>query len=270
MRGDFHMHTTYSDGSLSVEEILEEVKKANVKYFSITDHDCITGTVEAVDKAPDYGLVGIYGFELSTVNNKESVHILGYFDSKKKILKMDEFLKRMQDARSIRAEEIQRRLKEYFEIEIDLKKLDDNAAVTRFNIANLILDAGYPYTRAEIFEKLIGEDCPAYVPTTKITSAEGIKAIKDEGGIAILAHPVLYKRNKVEEFLKYGIDGIEVFYPDATEEQINDYLKFCKENNLLVTAGSDFHRFDDYKHGNIGSVSLKEPYLTNFLERLGL
>lgn len=268
MRGDFHMHTTHSDGSLSVEEILEELQKQKVKYFSVTDHDCIAGTIEAVALAPKYGLVGIYGLELSTINNNESIHILGYFSEKENILKIEKFLKHMQEIREKRAKEIQSRLKEYFNIEIDLGKLDSKVTITRYNIASLIIEAGYPYEREEIFENFIGDNCPAYIPSTKISSEEGIKVIKDAGGIAILAHPILYKKNKVEEFLEYGIDGIEVFYPNATDKQISDNLALCKRHNLLVTAGSDFHRFNDYKHGDIGSVSLGKPYLTSFLERL--
>ncbi|HHV14408.1 MAG TPA: hypothetical protein GXX66_02035 [Acholeplasmataceae bacterium] len=79
-----------------------------------------------------------------------------------------------------------------------------------------------------------------------------------------------YSKNSSTLFFlyKYGIDGIEVFYPNATDKQISDNLALCKRHNLLVTAGSDFHRFDDYKHGDIGSVSLGKPYLTSFLERL--
>jgi len=268
VRGDFHMHTIYSDGNLSVEEILAEVKTQKLTHFAITDHDNLTGTIEAVDLAPKYGLVGIYGLELSTVNNGESIHILGYFSQKEQIIKIEQFLKQMQDIRERRALEIQNRLKEYFDIEIDLNKLDSEVTVTRYNIANLIIDAGYPYSLKEIFDKFIGDDCPAYVPSTKISSKEGIKVIKDAGGIAILAHPILYENNDVSEFLEYGIDGIEVFYPHVTDKQIEVYLNFCQQYDLLVTGGSDFHRFDDYKHGNIGSVYLKNPYLAKFLERL--
>ena len=78
MKGDFHIHTQFSDGSLTVEEVLQEASK-HVEVISITDHDTLSGAKLAGSLADTYQLKVIYGVELSTERKKESVHILGYF-----------------------------------------------------------------------------------------------------------------------------------------------------------------------------------------------
>ena len=78
MKGEFHIHTTYSDGMLSVREILE-VLKGNIDWFAITDHDVIDGSVEAFHLAKEYGLKSLVGIEISTYLKDEPIHILGYF-----------------------------------------------------------------------------------------------------------------------------------------------------------------------------------------------
>ena len=80
MKGDFHIHTTYSDGSLTVDEILKEAE-SKLDYFAITDHDSVEGAKEAYLKVKDYNVKLILGVEISTYLNNESIHILGYFNT---------------------------------------------------------------------------------------------------------------------------------------------------------------------------------------------
>ncbi len=269
IKADLHMHTRSSDGEKAVEELIDLVKNANLNYFSITDHDTLRGSLYAYDIINNYkNLNLILGLELSTELKGESIHILGYFNYSSKLLELEEKLELQRQMRVKRAHKIFKALKKYFDIDLDYSFMDDIYTITRGTIAKEIVNQGFPYTVEEIFDNMIGHNCKAYYPSTKLTTEEGIKLIKDYGGIAVLAHPCLLKKVKVEELIKLGFDGIEAIYPLNTIEQEIEFKKIAKDNNLLITAGSDFHRFDDHQHGSVGSVFLKDADLQLFLEKL--
>lgn len=262
---DFHIHTIYSDGRLTVDEVLNEAKK-HVKYLAITDHDEIDGALEAYDKVEKLGLELILGVELSTHKNDEPVHVLGYFKNKSDALKVHEFLKGQTIKRQKRMLEMKDKLLEYFDIDLNTDRLMKRSCVTRGSIAQEIVRQGFPYTKQEIFDKLIGINCKAYVPSSKLTPEEGIKILKDAGAKVFLAHPVRSKKNDVEELIKLGFDGIEARYSINTDEDTKKYLALAKKYNLVVSAGSDFHYFDDDDHGDIGIVHLESDELEEFLK----
>lgn len=96
-----------------------------------------------------------------------------------------------------------------------------------------------------------------------------VKNIHLAGGKAILAHPGrVFKSltaNKLEETLNelfiLGIDGVECYYPTHTEEQLNICLMACKENNKIITSGSECH--GDFEESEIGEVNTSTKLLDN-------
>ena len=152
MRGEFHIHTTYSDGALNVDEILKFLK-GKLDYFSITDHDYIDGSIEAFNKAKDYNLKAIIGVEVSTYLNDESVHILGYFKDDKDLEPLKEKLAFIASERVKRLYIIKSRLMEYFNIDLDVTNLLQKHTITRGSIAREIISQGYKYTIEDLFEK---------------------------------------------------------------------------------------------------------------------
>lgn len=267
MRGDFHIHTTYSDGHLTVDEVLEEASK-KLSYLAITDHDNIDGALEAYEKAKKYNLNLILGLELSTYNHDESVHILGYFNDIEKMKTLSSFLTEQKELRAKRCLEIARRLKEYYNLDLDTTRLMKRSCVTRGSIAHEMVRQGMPYTVQEIFAKFIGNDCKAYVKSSKISTIDGIKMLKEAGAITVLAHPVRFKVNDPQEIIDMGIDGLEARYSINKESDTLKYLKLAKDNNLFVTAGSDFHCFNDKDHGDIGCVYIEGNELNEFIKKV--
>lgn len=267
MKGDFHIHTTYSDGFLTVDEVLNTASKS-VDYLAITDHDSIEGALEAYTKINNYNLQLILGVELSTYNHNESVHILGYFKSVKDMEKISDFLQEQKRLRAERCLEIAKRLKIYYGLELDTTRLMKRSCVTRGSIAHEMIRQGMPYTIQEIFAKFIGDDCKAYVPSSKLQTIDGIKLLKDAGAIIVLAHPVRFKINNPQEIIDMGVDGIEARYSINTKDDTEKYLALAKKNGLFVTAGSDFHYFNDSEHGDIGCVYLENDELKEFVERI--
>ena len=118
---DFHTHSNSSDGLMSPKEVVERAYQNGVKYLALTDHDTISGLDSAIKTAKEINLSFIPGIELSTTHNKESIHILGFF--KDESYKNDEFINYLQtlkNKRKIRAEKMVQKLKEVFNIEINL------------------------------------------------------------------------------------------------------------------------------------------------------
>ncbi|GFP75039.1 PHP domain-containing protein [Clostridium fungisolvens] len=269
IKAEFHCHTTSSDGKMSPTEVVMRAKSKGIEYLAITDHDNTEGIDEALEAAKLCGIKLIPGIELSC-NNKESVHVLGYFrDDSYKAESLQNFLKDLKTSRVARAKSIVDKLKLHFNIELDYEKVLEKGegVVARPHIAQSIIEAGYNYSWEYIFDNIIGNNCPAYVPNKIITVEEGIALLKKYNAVVILAHPILLKKNSPEDLLKLGFDGLEaVYFMNFKKDQ--DYLvSLCRNNNLIFTCGSDFHGIaeGDTKHGDIGDMSIDEDDFNKFM-----
>ena len=267
MKGEFHIHTVYSDGVKTVREVLD-VLKGNLDWFAITDHDVVEGSIEAYRLAKEYGLNALVGIEFSTYLNKEPVHILGYFKDDVDVYIVQDFLKDIRDKRLRRLYKTKDALLEYYGIDLDVTKIIERKSITRGTIATAIVEQGFPYTRDEVFLKLIGNDCKAYVPVSHTSPMEAIDIIHKAKGIAVLAHPVLLKKNKFEDICKLGVDGIEAIYPVNSKEDEEKFIKFANENNLVYTAGNDYHYDNCLNHGDLLELSIEGKPLEKFIERV--
>lgn len=273
-KGDFHLHTKASDGKLSPKELISLAKKEQVDIIAVTDHDTIGGINEAIKEGENLGVKVIPGIELSTLYKGKSVHVLGYF---KNINKIDSnfkaYLEDMNQQRLNRGKKIVEKLSEVFDIKLDYDLILEKAhgIVARPHIAKAIVEAGYDYTFEHIFNNLIGEGCPAYVPTVKLTSEEGINLLHSVNALAILAHPVLIKDIDLEELISLPFDGIEAIYSLNSEEDTKKFIEYAEKYNKLVSAGSDFHGIDknDKKHAStVGEVYLDHKGIEIFLDKL--
>lgn len=275
LKSDFHIHTNFSDGTLSPSEAVQRANENNVQVLAITDHDTLTGIDEAIEESIKHNIMLIPGIELSTQYNNESIHILGFFkNSDYKNKEFIEELDKIKNHRVIRARKIVHKLKEEFTIEVNFEKILNNASdtVARPHIAREIIKCGYPYTVDEIFDNFIGKGCKAYVPTLKLSTADGIKLLKKYNALVFLAHPKLIQKSNINEFLSLDFDGIESIYCQNTKEENEYYVKLAKEHNLLISCGSDFHGSleTDTRHTDIGSMELPSDYLFRLLSSLGL
>ncbi|KGN01528.1 hydrolase [Clostridium novyi A str. 4570] len=271
-KGDFHLHTTASDGKLSPSELVNLAKEEGFDIIAITDHDNTFGINEAITCGTEIGVKVIPGIELSTRYNNESIHILGYFkDDSYKSDFFQNYLKDIQDYRIKRAKKILDNLYKFFNVKLDFDKIlkNNKGVIARPHIAKAIIEAGYPYDFDFIFDNMIGNDSPAYVPNKEISVEEGIKALKSANAITSLAHPTLIKKTPVEELLKYDFDCIEAIYPLNKEGETEKFIKLAERFNKTVSAGSDYHGLDktDTKHGYIGDAFLAEKNLENFLNK---
>lgn len=271
-KGDFHTHSTASDGLLSPAELVKYVNSYGFDYVSITDHDTVSGIDEALETGKKLGINVIPGIELSTIHNGESVHILGYFkDDSYKSITLIKFLKELKQHRVQRAKKIIENLKLHFNIEVNYELVEkySNNIIARPHIARAIIGSGYDYSFDYIFNNFLGNDSPAYVPNMELSIQEGIALLKKHNALTVLAHPVLIKKTPFINFSNFEFDGIEALYYLNTHAQTKNFIKYAENNNLLISAGSDFHgNAADKKHGQIGSVYLSDKRLDLLITKL--
>ncbi|GAA0087016.1 PHP domain-containing protein [Clostridium sp. CTA-7] len=272
---DLHIHSICSDGRFTPRDIVKMAKDKNLDYVSLTDHDTLTGIEEALNEANKLGINFIPGIELSTEHNGESIHVLGFFNkSTYNNPELNNILNEFKEKRISRAYKIVDNLKKYHNIEIDIDKVLSNGkdTIARPHIAKAIIDAGYPYDHEYIFNNFIGNNCPAYIPSTKLSTKEGIELLKKYNALTFLAHPLHVRKTPIEDLLKLGFDGLEAIYFRNTKAHTKRFLKLAKEKNLFISCGSDCHGIpNDKSHGNVGDVHIpQEDWILSMLDWLKL
>lgn len=244
---DLHVHSNYSDGTLTPKKLTEYAVQKGLSAFALTDHDTVDGIAEAVSCAPK-GLEVIPGIELSTQYRGRDIHILGlYIDYQNKAFL--ERLKGFVDSRTLRNQKICALLQQSG-IDITLQKLAaefPGSVITRAHFAKYMLNHGYINSISEAFDRYIGDRGPCYVPREKITPAEAVKLILSADGIPVLAHPPLYHMSdaglkELTALLKEaGLMGIEAVYSTYTAKEERQMRALAAQYHLLITGGSDFH-----------------------------
>ena len=257
MKSDLHIHSSCSDGIFSPEALVDMAKARGLECIAITDHDTFSGVARGKARAEELGLKYVVGAELSAVGERE-VHILVYnVDVNDEECK--QAIAQISDLRNQRNIAIVEKLHQHgFEIDLDeLKK--SCSSVGRAVIAREMVKKGYAESVAEVFDKYLGNGCPCFVQTRRLTPTEVIHFALRFGGIAVLAHPkqLHLAQHEFERFLqplvKAGLGGIEASYFTHTMSERNYYGRIAKKYKLISTGGSDFH---DYTHGvELGSKS---------------
>lgn len=271
---DMHVHSTYSDGTLKVNEIIEICKIKKLIGVSITDHDTISAYKDVnILNLKDNNIDIIPGLELSTSYENIEVHILGYYIDCNNI-KLNNILNKLKDFRLHRLKNMIEKLNalgyRINEKEV-LKTTNENASVGRPHIARCLVQKGYFKNTKDAFDKILGNGKPAHIERFKLTPKEGIDLIKDAGGIPILAHPYVSKTNKISnlkaflnDMLEYGIMGIEVFHSLHSKLEEGYLLNYANKNNLLITGGSDCHeKFNSSNEFIIGTKGISLDRITN-------
>lgn len=276
---DLHVHSNVSDGTLTPSEVVKLALDSHLYAFALTDHDTVSGVKEAEMVAKEEALQGrfihvIPGTELSVMYKGIDIHILGLFiDPNNQTL--NEALESARIKRDERNIKMANNLKSAgIDISIDqIRKLEGDAVLTRAHFAKYMVQHGYVKTNKDAFIKYLGTDTPYYVPREYITPKEAIELIHCAGGVAVLAHPLLYKYSleEIEQLVSYltdlNLDGIEAIYSSNSGFDEGRMRHFANKYNLAITGGSDFHGANkpDIQIG-IGRGNLKIPAL--LLEKL--
>lgn len=272
---DFHMHSIYSDGVKSPEELLRHALDCNLSMMALTDHDEIDG-IKALRTAqeqldPEKTIKFINGCEFSADYKDKSIHILGYrFDETNKELR--DFIEYFKSKREERIDEIIRRCNNagYFISKDELlKKFPKTQAYGRPHIGQLLIDGGYAKDINDVFKDILRKDSPCYVPKVKIEVPYIIDIIHKAGGLAVMAHPKLVTSDEyVVEMLAYDFDGMEVYHTKHNADDVKRYKVLAKEHNLFITGGSDYHGIPGKAPDQFGDYLVSAEDVSEFISLL--
>ena len=254
---DLHMHTSYSDGQHSPEELIIKAKEAGIDMISITDHDTVDGIEESIEIGKQYGVEIIPGLEISSDIRDREVHILGYFfDPNNR--ELEEYLKFFRAERIKRAARIAEKLNALgLEIKLDdILEVAKNSAVGRPHIAKAMVKKGLVSNYFEAFSKYIGNGCPAHERKVHLSPRSAFKIINDAGGLSFIAHPGNLPDAIMTELIEAGLDGIEVIHPSHLPHQVKHYRGIVNEYFLLESGGSDFHGGERNDYSNLGKYTV--------------
>ncbi len=240
---DLHIHTVFSDGTFTPEEVVKRAKAAGLQAISITDHDSVEGVEEGMKAGAELGVEVLSGLELSAWAEGDEIHILGYLvDHRDGELLAT--LRGIREFRVRRADEMVWKLSR-MGICLDLEEVLKEAglgAVGRPHVAEVLVRKGYARDYEEAFLKFVGDGRPAWVAKLKTPPREVFAIIKRAGGIPVLAHPGLEgKDHLIPRLAEEGLEGLEVWYGRGDELTVTHYQELALRCGLLTTGGSDCH-----------------------------
>jgi predicted metal-dependent phosphoesterase TrpH len=251
---DLHIHSTASDGTLTPAEIVARARKIGLAAIALTDHDTVAGVHQILQNGIPQDLHFMTGVELSAAPPsgfpcQGSLHLLGYgFRHDNQDIARQ--LQKLQDARRNRNPQIIAKLQS-LGIDITVAELDApdvQRQTGRPHIAKLLVEKGVVTSFDEAFERFLGNDKPAYVDKYRIESRRAIRLIRQAGGIPALAHPALIHPTSpwlladlLAELKSYGLQGLEVYYPEHSENQTRQLNALARRYGLVATGGTDFH-----------------------------
>ena len=258
---DLHLHTNFSDGTFSPEELVSYAQRFDLSCIALTDHDTVEGCARAAAACDAAGMEFIPGTELTAEHNDTELHLLGYFvDTKNEKLLAE--IARFQVVRQSRIHEMVARINDLgvpLQVE-SVFALANCKSPGRPHVARALVKAGLVANLDEAFERFLKKNRPAWVPKKKVSALEAVELIHQAGGLAVMAHPGLNRTDDViPALVEAGLDGIECFHTKHSTAMSERYLLLAEKYHLLVTGGSDCHGFSKLKP-LIGTVKLPYEY----------
>ena len=247
---DLHMHTTFSDGTDTPEEILQRVREAGITLFSVTDHDSIGGAARIRKIRTSSDPLFINGVEFSCKDEEGQYHILGYgYD-----FLAPSILKMVAETHALRMKKVRRRLeilRDEYKValpEEEVSELLKQENPGKPHIANLMVRYGFAESKDRAIRDVLNK---IRLRSEYVRPETAIEAILRAGGVPVLAHPYygsgdqLILGEEMEERLQkligFGLEGVEACYSGFTDRLRRQMLTLAERFGLYVTAGSDYH-----------------------------
>jgi predicted metal-dependent phosphoesterase TrpH len=264
---DLHLHTLFSDGTFTPEELAQRGAQLGLVAMALTDHDTVEGCARMEQSCQSLGVEFIPGAELTAEFDGHEVHLLGYFLD----VQQPKLLAEIKKFQTVRQERIHEMVAKLNQLGIPLRAeavfaLANCHSPGRPHVGRALAQEGLCGSMDEAFERFLKKGRPAWVPKYKISALDAMALIHQAGGLAVLAHPGLnHCDHLIPRLAVDGLDGLECFHSKHTNTQSEYYLALAKRLNLAVTGGSDCHGFSKGKP-LIGGVRLPAIYLEKLKE----
>ncbi len=267
MKVDIHSHSSNSDGTWDVPDLLKEAERLGLEYYAVTDHDTLKGSEEALQYSHLFSGKLLLGMEISTKVLGRTTHLLAFFPqiSREDIPEIHEVLDKIQNSRyhrMVSMVEKGRRVGLDISIEevIEEARKDGGSIeiIARPHLARVLVNKGIAEHMDHAFDNWVGEGKPLHAERFTLDYKQWIDLVKKNNGIVVWAHPLYYKDDDIQrleeafnELHSAGITGIEIDYPynkrraplneDFVTEGLNLLKQKAHDHGLLCTTGGDFH-----------------------------
>jgi 3',5'-nucleoside bisphosphate phosphatase len=265
---DLHTHTTFSDGSLTPTELVEQAAALGLTAVAVTDHDTVDGLPEALAAGKRFGIRVVPGVELNLEHERITMDMLGYFLGG---CPSEELKAELAELRVYRDERNRRILERLAELGYplapgDLAAAAENGTVGRPHIGEALVRRGYVSSITEAFERFLRRGAPAWVDRRRLSLGAALRLLRASGGLPVMAHPGIIHTDAVglehivREAARLGMAGIECYYPLHDAATVARCLALAEKYTLVPTGGSDSHgSVKPDAHLGIGSAGLPLP-----------
>lgn len=249
MKADLHCHSRLSDGTLGIEDIIQLAIKNGLDAISITDHDCLAGNTRAKVLGERNGIKVVSGVEISATDTETNsiANILAYKSTYPN--RLEGICHKNSTARKRAGQYMMIKAAKRFNISSELVMKCSSGSTNLYvqHIMHALMECGYTTDLfGELYESLFMLDSPdnIFVAPKFAPVEEVIALIHESEGIAVLPYASVKDNiSLIERLIPLGIDGIEVWHPDAAEDVQNQLIEIAKKHGLLMTGGSNFHGF---------------------------
>ncbi len=259
MFADLHLHTNFSDGTYTPEELTEHGRRLGFRTLALSDHDTVEGCARMAAACEANGIEFIPAAELTAELDGHELHMLSYYvDTANEKLLVE--LARFQEVRQDRIREMVAKINQ---LNVPLSEesvfaIANCRAPGRPHVARALVKGGFCHNLDEAFDRFLKKGKPAWVPKFKMSAVQAVELIHQAGGVAVMAHPGLNRCDDlIPALADCGLDGLECYHTKHAWAESEHYLRIAEQENLLVTGGSDCHGLSKGKP-LIGGVKL--PY----------
>ena len=269
---DLHCHTTMSDGSLGIEDVILQAKRMNIDFLSITDHDTLSSFSRAKILGERYGVKMIQGVEMSAWDKERNrkVHIICY--APKKPDRLEGLCLKSCEIRKSCSKEMIEKVMQLYPItpESVLKHCTGSKSIYKSHIMRALIEYGYALEfYGELDKKLFSVDSGICLVEREYPDVRFVlELIHSARGVAVMAHPALYDSMELLAELaeEKKLDGVEVYHYSADDNQKKEMLDIAEKYDLIVTGGSDFHGLYNAVPPPLGSNTTSKKNLDRIIK----
>jgi len=283
---DLHIHSKNSDGDDTISELVPKIAEAGISVFSLTDHDRTDGWVEARELANQHGLSFIPGVEITTKAyfpgvKPRGMHLLAYLvDPDHPVL--SDYLRQNREARDVRIRKyIDNLAVDYSGLtyELVVSGAQEGSTLGQPDIANALVKLGEFESAPEVWKSgVLGKKSKYYVGTATPNVIDVIAAVRDAGGVPVVAHPMArneetedepqtqFKIEHFEELVEAGLLGLETNHTEVTADRKVIFDAFAKKHGLITTGSSDYHGLKIKPHNPLATRTTELDQLKRILE----
>ena len=278
MKADLHCHSRVSDGSLGIREIVALAKRIGIGTLAIADHDTVEGLVEAKKAGQEYGVSILPSIEISAYDyeRQRKAHVLGFLmdDPQQAAGVCQPMLRQRQETAKWIVETLS--LAGYpITWEFAEMMAVGSTNVYKQHIMHALMHLGYASAIHDVlYQKLFAKPKDgkpggiAYREIEYIDVFAAVQAIKQAGGVAVLAHPIGYNNMELlPKLIESGLDGLEAWHPSHNDADIRLIIAIAKRCGLILTGGSDFHGMYEGKPNSLGNCYMTDEWLQRLYER---